>query len=83
MRKIHHLLFAAGIECEKLPASEQQTATAVAIENVMGAVIEAEELLERAANLVGNPGTNISFSTDSACDEWQKDYLSYLNNVMK
>lgn len=31
-------------------------------------------LLERAASLVGNPATNISGSTDLACDEWQKDY---------
>lgn len=32
------------------------------------------ELLERARNLVGNPGTNISSSTDFACEDWQKDY---------
>lgn len=32
------------------------------------------ELLERARNLVGNPGVNISASTDIACDDWQKDY---------
>lgn len=31
-------------------------------------------LLERAASLVGNPGTNISGSTDLACQQWQKDY---------
>lgn len=31
-------------------------------------------LLERAKGLVGNPGTNISVSTDIACDIWQSDY---------
>lgn len=31
-------------------------------------------LLERAKALVGNPGTNISASTDIACENWQKDY---------
>ena len=36
-------------------------------------------LLERAASLVGNPGTNISGSTDVACDEWQKDYERWRN----
>ena len=36
-------------------------------------------LLERAASLVGNPGTNISGSTDIACDEWQKDYERWRN----
>lgn len=36
-------------------------------------------LLERAAVLVGNPGTNISGSTDIACDEWQKDYERWRN----
>ena len=32
------------------------------------------KLLERARGLVGNPGTNISSSTDFACEDWQKDY---------
>ena len=36
-------------------------------------------LLERAASLVGNPCTNISSSTDMACDEWQKDYERWRN----
>lgn len=36
-------------------------------------------LLERAASLVGNPGTNISGSTDMACNEWQKDYERWRN----
>lgn len=36
-------------------------------------------LLERAASLVGNPGTNISGSTDIACDEWHKDYERWRN----
>lgn len=31
-------------------------------------------LLERAKGLVGNPGTNISASSDIACDIWQSDY---------
>lgn len=31
-------------------------------------------LLERASMLVGNPGTNISASTDIACDNWHKEY---------
>lgn len=34
------------------------------------------DLLERAAQLVGNPGTGISGSTDFACIEWQKDYAN-------
>jgi hypothetical protein len=36
-------------------------------------------LIERAATLVGNPATNISGSTDLACDEWQKDYERWRN----
>ena len=35
---------------------------------------EVVSLLERAAGLVGNPGANISGSTDLACDRWQSDY---------
>ena len=31
-------------------------------------------LLERAKELVGHPATNISASTDIACDIWQSDY---------
>lgn len=38
---------------------------------------EAIELLERAASLVGNPGTNISGSTDVSCMNWQKDYEQF------
>lgn len=38
----------------------------------------SQELLERASNLVGNPGTNISGSTDFACLQWQKDYEIFL-----
>ena len=34
-------------------------------------------LLERAEMLVGNPATNISSSTDFACESWQKDYLEW------
>jgi len=34
-------------------------------------------LLDRAEMLVGNPGTNISSSTDLACESWQKDYLDF------
>lgn len=37
----------------------------------------AENLLERAAILVGNPGTNISSSTDLACESWHKDYEEF------
>jgi hypothetical protein len=32
------------------------------------------ELLKEAATLVGNPCTNISSSTDIACDNWQNKY---------
>ena len=32
------------------------------------------ELLKEAANLVGHPCTNISSSTDIACDNWQNKY---------
>ena len=35
-------------------------------------------LLERASGLVGNPGTNISASTDIACESWQKDYEAFV-----
>ena len=35
---------------------------------------DSVSLLERAALLVGNPGTNISGSTDLACRKWQEDY---------
>lgn len=35
------------------------------------------KLLERAATLVGNPGTNISSSTDFACESWHKDYQEW------
>lgn len=37
------------------------------------------KLLERAAGLVGNPGTNISSSTDIAAENWQKDYEEFMN----
>lgn len=39
-----------------------------------------EKLLERASWLVGNPGTNISSSTDMACDKWQEDYNEFIKN---
>lgn len=43
-----------------------------------GAVMEENkrlrELLDKASMLVGNPGTNISASTDIACESWQKEY---------
>lgn len=32
------------------------------------------ELLKEAATLVGHPGTNISSSTDIACDNWKNKY---------
>jgi hypothetical protein len=35
-------------------------------------------LLEKAKNLVGHPCTNISSSTDIACDEWQEECSSFL-----
>jgi hypothetical protein len=35
------------------------------------------KLLERAEMLVGNPATNISSSTDLACESWQKDYQEW------
>lgn len=35
------------------------------------------ELLQWAANLVGNPGTGISGSTDSACEEFQKKLRAF------
>jgi len=36
-------------------------------------------LLEEAATLVGNPGTNISGSCDVACMEWQEKYERWRN----
>lgn len=41
--------------------------------------IVSVSLLERAAGLVGNPGTNISGSTDLACEQWQEDYECWRN----
>jgi hypothetical protein len=38
------------------------------------------KLLELAASLVGNPGTNISSSTDIACEQWQKNYKRWRNS---
>lgn len=40
---------------------------------------EAISLLEKASMLVGNPGTNISGSTDIACDNWQKEWEKFKN----
>jgi hypothetical protein len=40
-------------------------------------IAKAFDLLERAAGLVGNPGTNISSSCDIACDNWQKAYEAF------
>lgn len=31
-------------------------------------------LIEKASRLIGNPGANVSASTDIACDNWQKEY---------
>jgi hypothetical protein len=39
---------------------------------------DAAKLLESAAGLVGNPGTNISSSTDIACDNWHKEYEAFV-----
>jgi len=36
-------------------------------------------MLEEAAKLVGNPGTNISGSCDEACMEWQEKYKRWRN----
>jgi len=35
------------------------------------------DLLRQASKLVGNPGVNISGSTDYACQKWQADYLDF------
>ena len=35
---------------------------------------QQNELLKRAYDLVGHPCTNISSSTDMACETWRKDY---------
>lgn len=37
----------------------------------------SQDLLDRAAGLIGNPGTNISGSTDIACISWQKEYEQF------
>ena len=42
---------------------------------------EALRLLDTASNLVGNPGTNISSSTDFACDSWQEKYKQFLASL--
>ena len=36
-------------------------------------------LLKEAKNLVGHPATNISASTDLACENWQKDYDDWMS----
>lgn len=41
----------------------------------------ALRLLDTASNLVGNPGTNISSSTDLACDSWQEKYKKFLASI--
>lgn len=48
--------------------------------NNSGLSIAGEELLKEASSLVGNPGTNISYSTDIACTEWLKRYNEYVEN---
>ena len=35
------------------------------------------KLIDDARWLVGNPGTNISGSTDMACDTWQQEYSEW------
>lgn len=40
-----------------------------------------DELLQRAAGLVGNPRTHISASADIACEKWQEDYQFYLDET--
>ena len=42
---------------------------------------EALRLLDTASNLVGNPGTNISSSTDLACDSWQEKYKKFIASL--
>jgi len=44
---------------------------------------EETRLLQRASMLIGNPGTNISASTDIACDNWHKDYDNWLKSYRK
>lgn len=41
--------------------------------------VSVSSLLEETANLVGNPGTNISGSCDIACMEWQEKYERWRN----
>lgn len=43
----------------------------------------AIKLLVQAHSLVGNPGTNISSSTDIACDKWQEDYQNWKQEYFK
>jgi hypothetical protein len=53
---------------EQFVVEEEDTASLrTELERVRG-------LLERASWLVGNPATNISSSTDLACENWQRDY---------
>ena len=42
---------------------------------------EALSLLDMASSLVGNPGTNISSSTDLACDSWQEKYKKFIASL--
>jgi len=46
-------------------------------------IVGAFELLDKAAGLVGNPGTGISSSCDIACDNWQLAYESWKAGVIK
>jgi len=49
------------------------------IEELQNKICDIPKLLLRASTLVGNPCTNISSSTDFACDLWQEDYKKLLN----
>ena len=57
----------------------QEVVRRIADKMVSEKLKKVESLLDRAAMLVGNPGTNISGSCDVACENWQKEYEEHLN----
>jgi hypothetical protein len=63
---------------EKNPYSNNCNNRHLWSEGYRSAFKDFKELLERANDLIGHPCTNISSSTDIACDEWHKRYSELL-----
>lgn len=65
------------LSCQKIiyPAMEEYAAIVSAEKDKE--IAELRRLIEKASWLVGNPGCNISSSTDLACDSWQKEWEQF------